>query len=109
MEADRADFLLGIVLDESAPEGDRYDAIMALEDFPDLKVRLALASIAHEEDEPDDTLVEMCAETPAFLWVKLGYVDAEIHERLVPLGRAQADAVLRTHAPHLPVHRPRVP
>ncbi|TQM10346.1 hypothetical protein FB548_2547 [Pseudoxanthomonas sp. 3HH-4] len=85
--------MIGILLDGSAPYGDRLDCAKYLGEYFDDDAERALFHVACDSAEDED-LVEDCGEALASIWLKRGSVNHELLSRLP--GRVQliAQAVL---------------
>ncbi|MFD7449209.1 hypothetical protein [Kitasatospora sp. NPDC059827] len=92
--------LIGILLGTAAGvrTNERYDAASQLEDFPSDPVVAALAGIAADPAQPDETLVDLCAESLAGIWIHRGAVDHDLLARLSPRGRREAERTVAHRA-----------
>ncbi|MFD9689862.1 hypothetical protein ACFWXO_29360 [Kitasatospora sp. NPDC059088] len=95
--------LIGILLGTAAGvrTDERYDAASQLEEFPSDQVVAALAGVAGDPAQPDDTLVDLCAESLAGIWIHRGAVDHHLLARLGPRGRREAERTVAHRAPEL--------
>ncbi|MEU4302432.1 hypothetical protein [Kitasatospora aureofaciens] len=100
---EREALLIGI-LRGTAPGGvqmhERYDAASDLEDFPSDEVTAALTEIASDAQE-DETLVALCAESLAGIWIARGAVERDVLARLLPWGRREVEQRVARSAPEL--------
>jgi len=92
--------LISVLLDRSARIDERGDAAMALSDYSDPEVEVALLRAACDPTTPD-LVVTSCAESLAESWVRRGAIDSDALASLPPAARAEAVAVLRAYAPSL--------
>ncbi|MEU6511539.1 hypothetical protein [Streptomyces sp. NPDC046942] len=80
---------------------EQYDAASQLESFPCDAVVAALAEIAGDPAQSDETLVALCAESLAEIWIHRGAVDRDLLARLTPHGRREAELTVAALAPGL--------
>lgn len=92
--------LVGVLLDRSAPLGDRDDAAMDLSGFDERAALDALAAVGSDPAEDED-LLDRCGESIAHIWQRLGEVDAATAARLTSTARSVLVATLEALAPEL--------
>lgn len=89
---------IDVLLDSTAPYGDRYDAAMELEKFDDPKALEALQTIAADHDE-DDILTAMCGESIGYIWARQNNFSEEIYARLTPSAKMEIRDVIEIQRP----------
>ncbi|MER7673382.1 hypothetical protein ABTY61_33655 [Kitasatospora sp. NPDC096128] len=103
LPGEREALLIGILLgtDTDVRLDEQYDAASDLAAFPSDAVVAALARTAGDPAQPDETLVDLCAESIAEIWIHRGAVDHDLLARLTPRGRREAERTVAHRAPEL--------
>lgn len=93
----RGEALARLLLDRSAPYGDRGDAAMQLEEFDGPHSRAALTEIALSDEHK--RLADRAAESLSGIWCRTGRPDWDVFRQLKGAARAVAGAIIRRRRP----------
>ncbi len=93
---DRVDLLVDILFDNTAREDERHDAAMDLGSFNDNRALNALVIIASNPNE-DNIILDACGESIAEILVKQNEFRKDIIDKLAPVARETAEAVIKTY------------
>lgn len=95
---DKVDLLIQLLFDSSASISDRDDAAIDLGNFDDDRVLNALISFA-TNSEVEDSIMDVCGESIARIWVKRKQFDAEAYKKLHPYAKHEAQGYIKENSP----------
>lgn len=96
------DGLIRVLLDTTAPFGDRHDPAMDLGAFDQKRVEDALAIVASDA-RTDVDLADACGESLAENWLRKRDITMDVFLRLIPASQQIALATLRAGNPELSI------
>jgi hypothetical protein len=83
---DQIELLIEILLDTNARIDERDDAAMDLGQYNDDRALNALLSIVLNPNE-EKSIMDVCGESIAEIWVKRDYFDVNLYNKMVPLAQ----------------------
>jgi hypothetical protein len=92
--------LISVLLDRTAPVGDRHDAAMDLGTFDEAAVLVALIEVASDAQE-DELILDGCGESIAEIWARQRMFDSPTVAGLTEPARAILLGTLRALAPNV--------
>lgn len=91
------DLLIRILLDKNAPIAERDDAALDLGSYKSETALQALISIA--SDPSEEFIADVAGESIAEIWIKFNFMEKLDYEKLIPVARKEAFAVISKNKP----------
>ena len=98
MPHNKLNYFIQILLNKTASISERDDAAIDLGNFDSEEALDALLSVARDKED-DDSIMDVCGESIAQIWVRRNQIDIEAYKNLHPYAQHEAKMYIEMNKP----------